>query len=157
MQPGIPLASAFELWGLLALGGQARNECIDVQAGPYLGARSLCLESTGHEREARAVVDSLSRIITARAPMDSTFDRSLYVAEMALYSAAHRSADAADLLRQVFHESPTGIDFRLLRVAKFFSGDLVLLGDSLRRGSWERVQESASRKSEVAALFQRPE
>lgn len=99
-----------------------------------MGRNCLCAIACSRAM-ARAVMDSLLHIITAKTPMDSTFDRSLYVAEMALYAAVHRSGDAADLLRQVFHESPSGIDFRLLRVAKFFSADLVVLGDSLRRGS----------------------
>jgi tetratricopeptide (TPR) repeat protein len=145
MAPDIPLTASFELWGLLAMGGRTQAECAGVQPGPYLGVHALCLERTGRESDARRVVDSLARIITARAPMDSTFDLSLYLSEMAFYAAAHGDRSAADRwLREVFHQSPTGIDFRLMRSTSYFTRDMIALTDSLRRAGWQRIQRAAA-------------
>ena len=143
--PGIPVTSSLELWGMLSMSGQALKDCERVPAGPYLGARAACLERTGHAPEARQLVDSLMRVITARAPMDTTFDLSLYLSEMAFYSAAHGDGPAAARwLREVFHESPTGIDFRLMRSAPFFTRDMIRLADSLRSANWRRIQQAAA-------------
>ena len=78
--------------------------------------------------------------------MDSSFDLSLYVAEQALIAAAHRNRPVTDeLLRQVFRESPTGIDFRLMRVPYFFTKEVEALSRTLRAEGWLRVAESAAK------------
>jgi len=83
-------------------------------------------------------------VATERAPIDSTFDMSLYVAEMATYYAAQKEHESAkQWLRQAFAESPAGIDFRLV-AAGFFGRELAAFTDTLRAASWRRVVEAAS-------------
>ena len=145
LAPDIPITASFELWGLLAMGGAEAKECVTVKSGPYLGERAACLQRAGQGAAAQQVVDSLRRFITASAPADSTFDFSLYLAEMAFYAAAKGDAAAAERwLREVFHESPAGIDFRLMRSAPFFTPAMIALTDSLRLDGWQRIQRAAS-------------
>jgi len=47
----VAIVSQIELRGRLLQGGQALDGCASVPAGPYIGARALCLERTGRERE----------------------------------------------------------------------------------------------------------
>jgi hypothetical protein len=64
---------------------------------------------------------------------------------MAFYAAAKGDAAAAERwLREVFHESPAGIDFRLMRSAPFFTPAMVALTDSLRLDAWQRIQRAAA-------------
>jgi tetratricopeptide (TPR) repeat protein len=145
LAPKIPITASFELWGLLAMGGPEQKECLNVTSGPYLGARAICLQRAGQAATAQQVTDSLTRFITASAPPDATFDLSLYLAEMAFYAAAKGDAAAADRwLREVFHESPAGIDFRLMRSAPFFTPAMIALTDSLRLDGWQRIQRAAA-------------
>jgi len=145
LAPDIPITASFELWGLLAMGGAEEKECVTVHSGPYLGERAACLQRVGQAAAAQKVVDSLRRFITASAPADSTFDLSLYLSEMAFYAAATGDEPAADRwLREVFNESPTGIDFRLMRSAPFMTPAMIALTDSLRLDSWQRIQRAAA-------------
>lgn len=147
MSPDVPVVAQFELWGHLQLGGRtAPADCRGVPVGPYLGSRALCLERTGAPTEARRLVDSLHAILTGKAPADSTFDLSLSIGEMAMYSAAHGDHDAArDWIREAFAVSPGGIDFRFMR-SGFFDEGLVSLADSLQAEAWRRVEGAARQR-----------
>ena len=142
---GAPIiVSQLELYGRLRLGGQPRAECGSVPAGPYLGARALCLEAIGREREGRATSDSLVAMLTGKARMDSTFDLALPVGEMALYAAQHGDREAVrQWLRQAFAESPVGIDYRLMRSGMFEPAH-VAYADTLRAAAWKRVVAAAT-------------
>ena len=143
----IPLTAQIELLARLQLGGRAAEDCASIDAGPYLGMRAICLERGGRSVDAQRVADSLFNIIEGEAPRDSTFDMSLYVMELATYSAARGERDAArQWLRQAMKESPAAIDVRLFR-AGYFDADMLALGDSLRAEAWRRVTQSASRSS----------
>jgi tetratricopeptide (TPR) repeat protein len=137
----IPLTGQLELMGKLLLGGRAVDDCANVASGPYLGMRALCLERTDKRVAAQSAADSLFAIITGKAPMDSTFDLSLYVVEMATYYAARRERDSArQWLRQGVLESPGALDSRLLR-AGFFDPETIQFADSLRAEAWGRVNQ----------------
>ena len=136
---GVPIVSQLELWGRLRLGGKALAECASVPAGPYLGARALCLERIGRAREGRAASDSLYAMLTGKAAADSAFDLALPAGEMALYAAQTGDLDAArQWLRQAFADSPTGIDFRLMRSGMFEPAQIAY-ADSLQQAAWRRV------------------
>ena len=137
----IPLTGQLELMGKLLLGGRTVDDCASVTSGPYLGMRALCLERTDNRAAAQAAADSLFAIVTGKAPMDSTFDLSLYVVEMATYYAARRERDSArQWLRQAVLESPAALDTRLLR-AGFFDTETIQFADSLRAEAWRRVNQ----------------
>jgi serine/threonine-protein kinase len=145
LHPGLPFPVELELWGRVLLGGAALNECANVPAGPFLGARAVCLERTGRSKEARSVIDSLFRVVTDKAPMDSTFDASLYVGEMAMYYAARGEwSSARQWLRQAFAESPSAIDERVMH-SGVFNRELELLSDTLRAEAWKRIVLDAQR------------
>jgi TolB-like protein len=55
-----------EARGLLLLGRY--DECAELDLGPYHGLRAMCLHSAGATDEARAIIDSLSAAVNARAP-----------------------------------------------------------------------------------------
>src|SRR6185503_7074804 len=95
LHPGLALPAGLELWGRVQLGGAALDECVTLKSGPYLGARAACLDKLNRGNEARAVADSLFRMITDKAPIDSTFDLGLYVGEMAMYYAARGETASA--------------------------------------------------------------
>jgi serine/threonine protein kinase len=140
----IPLTGQLELMGKLLLGGRAVDDCANVKSGPYLGMRALCLERTDNRAAAQAAADSLFAIITGKAAMDSTYDLSLYVVEMATYYAARRERDSArQWLRQGMLESPAALDGRLLR-AGFFDSETIQFADSLRTDAWRRVGQMVS-------------
>ena len=145
LAPKIPITTSFELWGLLAMGGPEQKECLGVNSGPYLGERAICLLRSGQAVAAQLTIDSLTRFLSASAPAETTFDLSLYMAEMAFYAAAKGDATGAERwLREVFHESPAGIDFRLMRSAPFFTPAMITLTDSLRLEGWQRIQRAAA-------------
>ncbi len=60
------------------------------------------------------------------------------------------SVAAERWLREVFHESPTGIDFRLMRSAAFFTPGMIALADSLREHNWRRIQQASAAAAVVA-------
>jgi hypothetical protein len=143
MAPRVPIIAQLELLGRLQLGGSALADCPQVPAGPFLGLRALCLERTGAPDAGRRVADSLEAILTGKAPADSTFPLSLAMGELALYRAAHGERDAArQWIRQAFFESPSGIDFRVMR-SGFFDATLIALADSLQAAAWTRVVATA--------------
>jgi serine/threonine-protein kinase len=145
MHSGVALTTGLELWARVLLGGRELAPCVSLNAGPYLGARALCLERTQHAAEARVVTDSLRRIALGQSAGDPQFDPSLYVAELAMYYAARGdSAEARQWLKDAYRASPIGIDPRVLR-SGIFSDQLVALGDSLRADAWRRVREEAAR------------
>jgi TolB-like protein len=55
-----------EARGLLLLGRY--DECAALDLGPYLALRAMCLHSAGATDEARAIIESLSAAVNARAP-----------------------------------------------------------------------------------------
>ena len=139
---GVWIVSQVELWGRLLL-NSAASECAAVPAGPYLGARALCLERIGRAPEGRALNDSLVRIVTGKAARDSTFDLALPYGELALYAARHDERDETlQWLRSAFKESPAGIDYRLMQ-AGMFAPWAVAYADSLQRAGWNRVIAAA--------------
>ena len=144
LHPGVAFSRGLELWGRVQLGGVALNDCGSLKAGPYLGARAACLDRAGRAGDARSVADSLFRVITDKAPVDSTFDLALYVGEMAMYYASRgETASARQWLREAFAESPTGLDARLTR-GGVFSKELEAFADTLRSEGWKRVVQSRS-------------
>ena len=146
LQPGLPFASALELSGRLLFAGRLVEQCDQVPAGPYLGLRALCLEKLGRVAESRSTVDSLFRIVTERAPSDTSFDLSLYAVEMATYHASHGEALATQQwARQAMAESPAGLDMRTVRNG-FFSPAVIALADTLRADAWKRVRTLAARE-----------
>lgn len=138
----LPVMSQLELWARTLMKGPALSQCVDVPAGPYLGAKALCLEANRRNAEAAVLMDSLFRIVTGRAALHPDFEMSLYMSEMATYYAARRERVAAQQwMRQAFSESPNGIDWRFLR-AGHFTPDLIAFSDSLRARAWERISAS---------------
>jgi eukaryotic-like serine/threonine-protein kinase len=155
LQPDLPVSSRLELWGRLLLKGPALSECGSVPAGPYLGSRALCLEAINRGRDASTVTDSLFKIVTGAARADSSFDLSLYMAEMTTYYAARREMSAAQQwLRQAFIESPIGIDRRYMR-SGLFHPQLIALSDSLRTLAWQRVVRGAEAESAETLRIER--
>lgn len=147
MLPDVPIISQMELLGRLQLGGSALADCPGVPAGPYLGVRALCLERTGAPAEGKRLADSLEAMLTGKAPVDSTYALSLAMGELALYHAAHGEREAArQWIRQAFLESPSGIDFRVMR-SGFFDPSLIALADSLQTAAWARVVAGAQEKA----------
>ena len=87
LQPGIPITTALELWARVLIGGPELAPCADLQAGPYLGGRALCLERSNHPEAARAAFDSLHALALGTREGDVRFDPSVYAGELAMYYA----------------------------------------------------------------------
>ena len=137
---GVPMVAQLELWGRLRLGGENLAECTTVPAGPYLGARALCLEGAGREREALDARDRLFAMLTGTAAIDSTFDLALSLGEMAAYTSKHGDEEATRRwLREAFADSPAGVDYRLMR-SGMFTPAMIAFSDSLGQAAWSRVR-----------------
>jgi tetratricopeptide (TPR) repeat protein len=135
----VPMVSQLELISRLRLDGKALADCVNVAAGPYIGARALCLERVGRENDGRALSDSLFAMLTGKAAMDSTFDLALYLGEMAMYGAQHLEREAMrQWLSQAFKESPAGVDFRIMR-SGIFDKSAIQFADSVQLLGWSRV------------------
>ena len=75
-----------QIEGLALLLQNRPADCVTIDLYPYLGVKAVCLAALGRTREARALVDSLHRIVESE-----TGD--------AVYRRGHRRAGAGDLVR----------------------------------------------------------
>ncbi len=139
LRPDVPSVTQIELWAHVLGPGPDPDACTAVPAGPYLGAKALCLELNGRDVEAKAVRDSLEMTLTSRAPADSSLDRAVTYAELAAYDAHHGNAERTRRwIRSAFSTSPFGIDYRMMQ-SGMFEPWAIAYADSLRRDGWQRV------------------
>ena len=124
-------------------------ECLTLDLYPYLGVRAMCLQAAGRRQDARALVDSLVRMVSTDA-VDDVYADVLPAQELATWYAWNGNAkEALAYVRLAFARSPVGIDSRIVQSSVF---DRVRGTDGfqeeLRRleaAVWPRVLEQRQR------------
>jgi tetratricopeptide (TPR) repeat protein len=131
-------------------------ECAAMDLQPFLGAKAMCLRAAGREKEARAVLDSLRRLVVAPAgDAEALFGDIIPAQELGTYYAwIGNPTEALRYLRLAFERSPVGVDQRIVQSGVFdpvrsaprFSAELQRLQDAV----WPRVLEDRRRVEEDA-------
>ncbi|HLG06257.1 MAG TPA: protein kinase [Gemmatimonadales bacterium] len=125
-------------------------ECVALDLYPYLGVKAACLQAVGRAREARALVDSLQRLVASESSGDQAYSDVLPVQELAIWHAWTGNAEETlTQIRLAYSRSPTGVDPRILkstiydrvRGAPGFAEEVRRLQD----GVWPRVLEQRQR------------
>ncbi len=146
--PELLLPRAFEARTLLLLGRTA--ECLALDLGPHAGLRATCLQQAGRRAEARAIVDSLVRLVASgRSPThDTTYSIALRAEDLAGYYAwIADTARAVAWVERAHRLSPQGVDQRVLesglfgRVRRAPAFEALLA--RLRATVWARVEREA--------------
>jgi len=123
--------------------------CAAMDLAPYWGVKAMCLADAGQQKEARAIVDSLRRVVDA-GNSASPYSEGLPAQELAIYYAWN--GDAAETLRYLgiaYARSPIGVDQRIVQSGVFdkvrraagFSAELQRLQDTV----WPKVLEQRQR------------
>jgi serine/threonine-protein kinase len=123
--------------------------CAAMDLAPYWGVKAMCLEGAGQQPAARAIVDSLRRVVDA-GNSASPYSEGLPAQELAIYYAWH--GDATATLRYLgiaYERSPIGVDQRIVQSGVFdrvrqapgFSTELQRLQDTV----WPKVLEQRQR------------
>jgi len=153
-EPDLRRPRQVEGLALLMLGRPA--ECLALEVRPYLGVRAMCLRAAGQAREARAVVDSLVRLVNApAADAEGHYSDMLPVQELAMYHAWDGDAALSlRYLRLAYERSPVGVDQRIVQSGVFDRvRDVPGFGDELQRlqdAVWPRVLEEQQRLERAA-------
>ena len=129
----------------LLLSGRA-EECLDLDLGPHVGLRAICLHDLGRIDEAEAITDSLRIALLAGEQVDPNFTNVIPAGDLAAYMAWTGSPEGAlPWIHRVYALSPSGIDARVLDSGLF---DNLMLGNpgarreisGIRDRIWIRVQ-----------------
>jgi TolB-like protein len=128
----------------LLLSGRA-EECLDLDLGPHVGLRAICLHDLGRVEEAEAITDSLRVALIAGDQVHSDFTNVIPTGDLAAYLAWTGPPEGAlPWIHRVYALSPSGIDPRVLDSGIFES----LMANSearrevagIRDRIWIRVQ-----------------
>ncbi len=146
LQPGIMLPLAIEARALL-LSNRA-EECVELDLGPYVATRALCLIAAGREAEGRALATDLRREVEAGVYSHPDYTVVLPTEDLTVYYAWNGQADLClEWLERTFSLSPRGIDDPTLESGLFdpvidepgFRDEL----QRLRERVWSRVERMA--------------
>jgi TolB-like protein/tetratricopeptide (TPR) repeat protein len=128
----------------LLLSGRA-EECSQLDLGPHVGLRAICLHDLGRVEEAEAITDSLRVALLAGDQVHPNFTNVIPTGDLAAYMAWTGSPEGAlPWIYRVFALSPSGIDPRVLDSGLFDS--LLVNADArrevatIRDGIWTRVE-----------------
>ena len=130
--------------------------CTGMELAPYAGVKAMCLLGAGREKESRALVDSLRRVVALDGETDAVYSDVLPAQELATYYAwVGNAAESLKYLRLAFSRSPVGVDQRIVQSGVFdrvrqapgFSEELSRLQDA----AWPRVLEQRQRLDESEA------
>ncbi len=147
LEPGLMLAQWQRALAALLLGHP--EQCVNLDLGPYTGARAMCLHSIGKTREAAQVADSLRTSFTSGALGDSTFSRITTARSLAEYYAwTGNPTESLAWLEKGFALSPYGDDDRVLSSGLYDKA----LKDAGFKAGLARLQSRAYEKVRQASL-----
>ena len=96
------------------------EECVALDLGPHAGVRAACLEALGRHAEARAIIDSLERVVRGGGQAGSVYTDVVRVEDLACYYAWVGDGDrAVEWLEEAYRLSPIGVERRVLESALF--------------------------------------
>jgi tetratricopeptide (TPR) repeat protein len=136
----------------LLLSGRA-EECSQLDLGPHVGLRAVCLHDLGRVEEAEAITDSLRVALLAGDQVHPNFTNVIPTGDLAAYMAWTGSPERAlPWIYRVFALSPSGIDPRVLDSGLF---DSLLVNADARRevaGIRDRIWTRVQRELEEPAI-----
>lgn len=146
LEPQLLLPRALEAISLLLL-GQA-DRCVDLDLGPRVGVRAMCLHTVGRGDEAEALIDSLSAVAAEKSTTDGKLNDVVLVGDVASYYAWVGDAQRAiDWLGRAYELSPSGLDFRIVYSGVYdpvrADPSFAAAWERLREEIWQRVREGS--------------
>jgi len=118
LEPELTISRAMEGRAML-LSGRA-EECAALDLGPHEGVRAACLESLGRHAEAKAIVDSLERVVHNGGEPEAVYTDVVRVEDLACYYAWMGDTEPAlRWLAEAYRLSPIGVERRVLESALF--------------------------------------
>jgi len=152
LEPALRLSVAIEARALF-LAGRA-DECLELDLGPFVATRALCLLAVGREEEGNRIVASLRQSVEARTYSDPEYSVLLPTEDLAVfYAATGQPHLALEWVERTFYLSPRGVDNSTVesglfdRVLEFpgFRDDL----QRLREDAWTRVRRLADHDESI--------
>jgi TolB-like protein len=128
----------------LLLSGRA-EECLELDLGPHVGLRAICLHDTGRIDQAVVITDSLKAVLQSGGVAHPGFTNVIAAGDLAAYLSWTGAPERAmPWIHRAFALSPSGIDSRVLDSGVF---EAVLANSQRRREVseirdriWTRVQ-----------------
>jgi len=151
VEPQLRRPRQIEAIARLLTGQVAACAAMDLQ--PYWGVKAMCLAGAGKEQEARALIDSLRRVVDGPGNSASPYSEGLPAQELAIYYAWNgNAAETLRYLKIAYTRSPIGVDQRIVQSGVFdkvrespgFSQELQRLQDTV----WPKVLEQRQRQEE---------
>ena len=140
----------------LLLSGRT-EECLDMDVGPHVGIRAMCLHALGRVEQATAIADSLRAALLSGRMVSPGYSNVVAAGDLAAYLAWTGSPERAmPWIHRAYALSPSGIDPRALESGVF---DNLLTNSDMRREVagirdrvWPRVQRELA-EADIVASF----